>query len=104
DESEIQVMTTLTARRFVLAGLAGLLALCLATHADAQRVKAKAVAVPAGPTPDAAPLLLAQVKEEPPSPRILQRLGTNQLRHGSRILTLAFSPQGQILVAGGGSD
>jgi WD40 repeat protein len=36
--------------------------------------------------------------------RSFQRLGTTKLRHGSRILSLAFSPDGQMLAAGGGND
>lgn len=36
--------------------------------------------------------------------RSFQRFGTSKLRHGSRILALAYSPDGQTLVAGGGND
>src|SRR5262245_2692254 len=32
------------------------------------------------------------------------RFGTARLRHGSRILALAYSPNGRILAAGGGDD
>ncbi len=34
----------------------------------------------------------------------VNRLGTRQWRHGSRILALAYSPSGRILAAGGGAD
>src|SRR5581483_8193255 len=37
-------------------------------------------------------------------PRAWKRLGTQKMRHGSRILCLAFSPNGRILAAGGGND
>src|SRR4051812_24057798 len=37
-------------------------------------------------------------------PRAIKRLGTTRLRHGSRILCLAFPPPGEILAAGGGHD
>jgi len=36
--------------------------------------------------------------------RAFQRIGTTNLRHGSRILCLAFSPDAQMLAAGGGHD
>ncbi len=35
--------------------------------------------------------------------RSFQRFGTSKLRHGSRILCLAYAPDGQTLVAGGGN-
>ena len=34
----------------------------------------------------------------------LKRLGTTRFRHGSRILCMAYSPDGKTLVAGGGDD
>src|SRR5437773_39168 len=34
----------------------------------------------------------------------VRRMGTAQLRHGSRIMALAYSPNGRILAAGGGDD
>src|ERR1022692_2180508 len=34
----------------------------------------------------------------------IKRLGTARLRHGSRVLALAYSPDGRILAAGGGDD
>jgi WD40 repeat protein len=34
----------------------------------------------------------------------IKRLGTNRLRHGSRVMALAYSPNGRILAAGGGDD
>lgn len=36
--------------------------------------------------------------------RSFQRFGTTKLRHGSRILCLAYANDGQILAAGGGND
>jgi WD40 repeat protein len=48
------------------------------------------------------PMLPGQVNDA--GGRLLQRIGTGQLRHGSRILCLAYSPNGQLLVGGGGSD
>lgn len=36
--------------------------------------------------------------------RSFQRFGTSKLRHGSRILCLAYSPDGLTLAAGGGND
>src|SRR5438128_2627664 len=47
--------------------------------------------------------LSAQPGENLPS-RAFQRIGTTKLRHGSRILSLAYSPDGTLLVAGGGHD
>jgi WD40 repeat protein len=37
-------------------------------------------------------------------PRAFQRIGTAKLRHGDRILALAYSPDGTALAAGGGND
>jgi WD40 repeat protein len=58
----------------------------------------------AGSTADAA-------QDEGPVPgndtlptRAVRRLGTTRLRHGSRILCLAYDPQGKFLAAGGGPD
>jgi WD40 repeat protein len=34
----------------------------------------------------------------------IKRLGTARLRHGSRVMALAYSPNGRILAAGGGDD
>jgi WD40 repeat protein len=53
----------------------------------------------AQPTPPAAPAANTSQLD-----RLLRRLGTSQFRHGSRILTLAYAPSGQLLAAGGGAD
>jgi WD40 repeat protein len=48
--------------------------------------------------------------QTPPAPgdalpaRCVYRFGTTRLRHGSRILCLAYAPDGKSLAAGGGSD
>src|SRR4051812_10327319 len=36
--------------------------------------------------------------------RSFLRIGTSKLRHGSRILSLTYAPDGQTLAAGGGHD
>jgi WD40 repeat protein len=41
---------------------------------------------------------------DPLPPQAIQRLGTSRFRHGSRILSAVFSPNGRILAAGGGDD
>ena len=41
---------------------------------------------------------------DPLPPGAVQRFGSSRLRHGSRVLSLAFSPNGRILAAGGGDD
>lgn len=46
----------------------------------------------------------APAAPEPAPAGALKRFGTTQLRHGSRILSLAFSPNGKKLAAGGGND
>src|SRR6516162_9165140 len=95
--------------RGLIVATIGFLAIGLAAHVGAQKEvakKKKAIAARVGGDVPAAaaPLFAAQPKIEGPSPRLIQRLGTNQFRHGSRILCLAYSPNGQILAAGGGSD
>jgi WD40 repeat protein len=94
------VLKSSRANKSVLLGIAAALAMWVTVPAEAQRLIIK----PSDPAANAAPVLLAQAKADAPSPRILQRLGTNRLRHGSRILALAYSPNGQDLAAGGGSD
>ncbi|MSU78132.1 MAG: WD40 repeat domain-containing protein [Gemmataceae bacterium] len=42
--------------------------------------------------------------DDPLPPRAFQKIGTSKFRHGSRILSLAYSPDGQTLIAGGGND
>jgi WD40 repeat protein len=46
----------------------------------------------------------ALAQAEPLPERALARMGTTKLRHGSRILTLAFSRSGKQLLAAGGND
>jgi WD40 repeat protein len=97
-------MNQLRVHVWVMLGAVGLLGWLLAGPADAQKLRLKQPGLVQAPLPDPGPLVLGQLKEAPPSPRLLQRFGTNQLRHGSRILSLAYSPSGQILAAGSVSD
>src|SRR5215213_6232782 len=59
--------------------------------------------VPAQPVP-AQKVMPGAEKGLPSADRLLKRFGTTQFRHGSRILSLAYAPSGQLLAAGGGSD
>jgi WD40 repeat protein len=46
----------------------------------------------------------ADAQPEPLPTRSFQRFGTSKLRHGSRILSLTYSPDDKMLAAGGGDD
>jgi WD40 repeat protein len=94
-------MNHLKPMRWLAVGIVGTLLLSLSTEADAQKkVKpGKGIAEPA-----ASPAAQAQGNPGPATTRLIARLGTDQLRHGSRILCLTYSPDGQVLAAGGGSD
>jgi WD40 repeat protein len=50
------------------------------------------------------PPLVIDPKSDPLPPGAIGRMGTQRFRHGSRILALAFSVDGQTLAAGGGDD
>ncbi len=52
-------------------------------------------------------LIVTPLSAQPDDPlptRAFQRIGNTKFRHGSRILSLAYTPDGQTLVAGGGND
>ncbi len=51
--------------------------------------------------PQAADAAAKESKIESLPPRSFQRLGTSKFRHGARVVSLAYSPDGRYLVAGG---
>lgn len=92
-------MNQLSTTRWLLSAAVGLVAIGLSAQVDAQKVLTR----PAGAPPASGPTQPTAAINDP-SGRLLQRIGTGQLRHGNRILCLAYSPNGQLLVGGGGSD
>src|SRR4051794_37342716 len=94
-------MKRLEPTRWLLLGFVGVLLLSCAPEAEAQKkVKPGTVA----PGTEATQPATGQPNPGPQNTRMIARLGTDQLRHGSRILCLTFKPDGQMLAAGGGSD
>jgi len=77
--------------RIILAGLFG-----ITLWVGENRLAVAQGTKPAGPG--------VQASEDKLPPKALQRFGTAKFRHGSRILSLAYSPNGRILAAGGGDD
>jgi len=80
----------------IIAFLLGAGVLALATAALHAQGNGQPPAKPPGPPDQYGDLL--------PSTAALQRFGTVRFHHGSKILCLAYSPNGKVLAAGGGDD